>query len=59
MIHEDCVRCTGIEDEFPIETTTNWVFELGYPEATIRTDGGSSIVALSRRVGEKFKEASV
>ena len=59
MIHEDCVRCKGIEDELPIETTTKWILGLGYPEVIIRTDGGSSIVALSRRVGEKLKEASV
>ena len=51
------VRCKGIEDEFPIETTTKWILGLGYPEVIIRTDGESSIVALSRRVGEKLKEA--
>ena len=59
MIHADCVRCKGIEDEFPIETTTKWILGLGYPEVIIRTDGESSIVALSRRVGEKLKEAGV
>ena len=59
MIHADCVRCRGIEDEFPIETTTKWILELGYSEVIIRTDGESSIVALSRRVGEKLREASV
>ena len=59
MIHADCVRCTGSEDEFPIETTTKWIFGLGYPEVIIRTDGASSIVALSRRVGEKLREAGI
>ena len=59
MIHADCVRCKGIEDEFPIETATKWILGLGHPEVTIRTDGESSVVALSRRVGEKLKEASV
>ena len=59
MIHADCVRCRGFEDEFPIETTTKWILELGYSEVIIRTDGESSIVALSRRVGEKLREASV
>ena len=58
MIHADCVRCKGIEDEFPIETT-KWILGLGFPEIIIRTDGESSIVALSRRVGEKLKEAGV
>ena len=32
---------------------------MGYPEVTIRTDGESSIVALSRRVGEKLREPGV
>ena len=32
---------------------------LGYPEVIIRFDGESSIVALSRRVGEKLREAGV
>ena len=59
MIHADCVRCKGIEDEFPIETTTKWILGLGCPEGIIRTDGESSIVALSRRVGEKLKEGVV
>ena len=59
MIHADCVRCKGIEDEFQIETTTKWILGLGYPEVTIRTDGESSIVALSRRVGGKLREAGV
>ena len=59
MIHADCVRCRGIEDEFPIETTTKWILQLGYSEVIIRTDGESSIVALSRRVGENLREASV
>ena len=59
MIRADCVRCKGIEVEFPIETTTKWILGLGYPEVIIRTDGESSIVALSRRVGEKLKEAMV
>ena len=31
VIHADCVRCKGIEDEFPIETTTTWILGLGYP----------------------------
>ena len=53
------VRCKGIEDEFPIETTTKWIWGLEYPEVIIRTDDESSIVALSRRVGEKLKEAGV
>ena len=59
MIHADCVRCKGIEDEFPIETTAKWILGLGYLEVIIRTDGESSIVALSRRVGEKLREAGV
>ena len=50
VIHADSVRC---------ETTTKWILGVGYPEVTIRTDGESSIVALSRRVGEKLREASV
>ena len=49
----------GIEDEFPIETTTKWIFGLGYLVVAIRTDGDSSIVALSRKVGEKLREAGV
>ena len=53
MIHADCVRCKGIEDEFHIETTTKWILGLGYLEVIIRSDGESSIVGLSRRVGEK------
>ena len=57
MIHADCVHGKGIEDECPIETTTKWIWGLGYPEVIIRTDGESSIVALNRRVGEKLKEA--
>ena len=56
MIHADCVRCRGFEDAFPIETTTKWILELGYSEVIIRTDGESSIVALSRRVGEKLRD---
>ena len=59
MIHADCVRCKGIEDESPIETTAKWILGLGYPEVMIRTDGESSNVALSRRDGEKLREASV
>ena len=59
MIHADCVRCKGIEDEFPIETTAEWILGWGCPEVIIRTDGESSIVALSRRVGEKLREAGV
>ena len=59
IIHADCVRCKGIEDEFPIETTSKWIFGLGYPKVTIRADGESSIVALSKRVGEKLREAGV
>ena len=43
MIHADCVRCKGIEDEFPIETTTKGIFW----------------DALSRRVGDKLREACV
>ena len=31
MIHADCVRCKGIEDEFPIETTTKWIFGTRLP----------------------------
>ena len=53
------LRCKGIEDEFPIGTTTKWILGLGYFEVIIRTDGESSIVALSRRVGEKLREAGV
>ena len=49
MIHADSVRCKGIEDE------TKWFLGLGFPEVTIRTDGESSIVALSLRVGEKLR----
>ena len=48
-----------IEDEFPIETRTKWILGLGCLEVIIRTDGESSIVALSRRVGEKLKEPGV
>ena len=59
MVHADCVWCKGIEDEFPIETTTKMIVGLGYPEVIIRTDGESSIVALSRGVGEKLREAGV
>ena len=59
MIHADCVRCKGIQDEFPIETTIKWIMGLGYPEVVIRTDGESSIVALGGRVEEKLREASV
>ena len=59
MIHADCVRCKGIEDEFPIETPTKWIWGLGYPDVIIPTDGESSIIALSRRFGEKLKEAGV
>ena len=55
MGHADAVRCKGIEDEFPIETTTKWILGLGYPEVIIRTDGESSIVALGRGVGEKLR----
>ena len=53
------VRCKGIEDEFPIETTAKWILGLGYLEVIIGTDGESAIVALSRRVGEKRREAGV
>ena len=42
MVHADCVRCKGIEDEFPIETTAKWILGLGHPEVIIRTDGESS-----------------
>ena len=28
MIHADCVRCKGIEDEFVIVTTTQWILGL-------------------------------
>ena len=59
MIPADCVRCKGIEDQFPIETTAKWILGLGYPEVIIRTDGESSNVALSPRVGEKLREAGV
>ena len=59
MIHADSVRCKGIEDEFPFDTTIKWILRLGYLEVIIRIDGESSIVALSRRVGEKLKEAGV
>ena len=54
MIHADCVRCKGTERQ-----TTKWILGLGYQEVIIRTDGESSIVALSRRVGEKLREAGV
>ena len=59
MIHADCVRCNGIEDEFPVETTTKWILGFCYPEVIVRTDGESSIVPLSRRVGKKLREAAV
>ena len=59
MIQADCVRCKGIENEFPIETTAKCILGLGYPEVINRTDGESSIVAWSRRVGEKLREAGV
>ena len=36
MLHADCVRCKGIEDEFPIETMTKWILGLGFPEVIIR-----------------------
>ena len=36
-----------------------WILGFGCPEVIIRTDGESSIVALSRRVGEKIREADV
>ena len=42
MIHADCVRCEGIEDEFPIETKAKWILGLGYHEVIIRTDGEGS-----------------
>ena len=48
-----------LEDEYPIETTAKWIPALGYPQVMIRTDGETSIVALSRRVGEKRREAGV
>ena len=47
-----------MEDEFPIETA-KWIVGLCCLEAIIRTDGESSNVALSWRVGEKVKEAGV
>ena len=53
------MRCNGTEDEFPIETTAKWILGLGNPEVIIRTDGESSIVASSRRVGGKLREAGV
>ena len=59
MIHADAVRCKGVEDEFPNETTTKWVLGLGDPEVIIRPDGESSIVALRRKITEKLKEAGV
>ena len=59
MIHADCVRCTGSEDEFPVETTTKWILGLGFLVVIIRTDVESCIAALSRRVGENLKEAGV
>ena len=59
MSHAECVRCKGIEDEFPVETATMLILGLAYPEVIIRTNGESSIVALSRRVGEKLTEAGV
>ena len=59
MIHADAVRCKGIEDESPIETTTKSILGVRHPQVIIRTDGESSIVALGRRVGETLREASV
>ena len=41
IIHADCVRCKGIENEFPIETTAKRILGFGYPEVIIRTDGES------------------
>ena len=48
-----------LKTNFPIETTTKWILGLCYPEVITRTDGESSIVALSRRVGEKHKVKQV
>ena len=59
MIHADAVRGKEIDDEFPSETTTAWILGLGYPEVTITTDGESSVVALSRKITEKIKEAGI
>ena len=59
VIHADRVLCKGMQDEFPIETTTKWSLGLGFPEVIIRTDGESSIVALGRGVGENSEKPSV
>ena len=47
------------EDEFQIETTTKWIFGLGYPEVNIFELTVRVQFALSRRVGEKLTEAGV
>ena len=41
---------------FPYETTTKGILGLHYPEVTIRTDGESSKVTLSRRDGGNSEE---
>ena len=59
MIHIDVVRCKGIEDELPIETIIKWILTLFCGEVIIRTDGESSIVALSGKITENLKEVEV
>ena len=54
-----CALQGTLKTNFLIETTTKWILGFGYPDVIIRTDGESSIVALSRRVGEKLEEAGV
>ena len=48
MVHADAVRCKGTEDEFRIETTTEWI---------LGTDGESSTVALGRQGGAQHKHS--
>ena len=57
MIHADCARCRGIEDEFPIETTTKWILGLGYPEVIIRTDSESSSCSVEPKSWRKTQRS--
>ena len=57
MVHADAVRCKGIQDEFPIETTTKWILGLGYPEVIIRTDGESSICGVEQKSWSKTQRS--
>ena len=53
--------CAGkeLKTNFQLRQQPSGFWDGGYPEVIIRTDGESSIVALSRRVGEKLREAGV